>query len=330
MAILHEEKANTTSGTLQYGPVSLSTMIDTKQILQLDRYLGCLLGLACGDAIGTSVEFSPRGSFAPVTGMRGGGPFQLKPGQWTDDTSMALCLAESLLTKGGFDARDQMARYLNWWQWGYLSSTGDCFDIGGTVRDALQRFADTGEPYSGSTAPETAGNGSLMRLAPIVLFAFPDTHQALEHAAASSRTTHGAPEAVEACQLFAALLCKVLSGVEKKELLNHLAFQTTLPLLQAIANGSFLTKAEDQLRGSGYCVASLEAALWCFFQTENLEAAILKAANLGEDADTTAAITGQIAGAYYGGEAIPAAWLEVLAMREEIEQMAQALAKRLR
>ena len=114
-----------------------------------DRFIGALAGLACGDAVGTTVEFSPRGSFAPVTDMTGNGPFNLKAGQWTDDTSMALCLAESLVEKQAFDARDQMSRYLNWWQWGYLSATGSCFDIGNTVRDALARFRDTGEPYSG-------------------------------------------------------------------------------------------------------------------------------------------------------------------------------------
>lgn len=139
-----------------------------------DRYAGALLGLACGDAIGTTVEFSPRGSFANVTDMTGGGPFGLKAGQWTDDTSMALCLAESLLTKGGFDPADQMNRYLNWWHWGYLSATGACFDIGMTVQDALSRFAASGIAFSGSTDPRSAGNGSLMRLAPVVLFSHPD------------------------------------------------------------------------------------------------------------------------------------------------------------
>src|SRR6476620_148941 len=110
-----------------------------------DRFAGCLLGLACGDAVGTTVEFSPRGSFPPVTDMVGGGPFGLPPGYWTDDTSMALCLAESLITQGGFDAADQMARYANWWKWGHRSSTGVCFDIGMTVRAALNRYLVEGE-----------------------------------------------------------------------------------------------------------------------------------------------------------------------------------------
>ena len=214
---------------------------------QKSRYLATLLGLAAGDAVGTTVEFSPRGSFAPVTSMTGGGPFNLQPGQWTDDTSMALCLAESLIVKGEFNPADQMARYLNWWQWGYLSSTGSCFDIGMTVRTALQHFSDTGNPYSGDTSPRTAGNGSLMRLAPVVLFAYPDVDAAIQLAADSSRTTHGAPEAVERCQLFVALLCSALAGAKKESLLTGIAFQPTEPKLKELTTGNFIAKEEAQI-----------------------------------------------------------------------------------
>lgn len=295
---------------------------------QRSRYLGALLGLACGDAVGTTVEFSPRGTFRPVTDMVGGGPFELKAGQWTDDTSMALCLAESLLTKGKFDATDQMVRYMNWWQWGYLSSTGNCFDIGMTMRDALERFSSTGNPFSGATNPLSAGNGSLMRLAPVVLFAYPDVAAALSYAADSSRTTHGAPEAIESCQLFAAILCAVLAGHQKADLLSSIDYKPSQEKLIALASGTFISKDEQQIRGTGYCVESLEAALWCFFNTPSFEEAVLRAANLGDDADTTAAIVGQIAGAYYGVESIPNDWLELLAMREDIETMASALQER--
>ncbi|MES2102949.1 MAG: ADP-ribosylglycohydrolase family protein [Pseudomonadota bacterium] len=293
-----------------------------------DRYLGAMLGLACGDAVGTSVEFSPRGSFKPVTDMTGGGPFGLKPGQWTDDTSMALCLAESLLTKGEFNPRDQMGRYNNWWNWGYLSSTGDCFDIGATVHDALLKFEMSDTPYCGSTDPQTAGNGSLMRLAPVVLFAYPDIAAAVNYAADSSRTTHGATEAVESCQLFAAILCEVLKGVGKNSLMDAILYSPTEPKLVEIAKGNFISKKEQDIKGSGYSVESLEAALWCFFNTQTYESAILKAANLGDDADTTSAIAGQIAGAYYGASQIPFSWKEKLAMREDIESMANNLFQR--
>src|SRR5512134_27094 len=126
----------------------------------LSRYRGSLLGLAVGDALGTTLEFSPPGTFTPISDMIGGGPFHLKPGQWTDDTSMALCLATSLISKNGFDPADQMDRYWDWYQNGYLSSTGRCFDIGTTVRQALEIYKQTGNPFSGSTNPHTAGNGS--------------------------------------------------------------------------------------------------------------------------------------------------------------------------
>ena len=270
-----------------------------------DRYAGTLLGLACGDAVGTSVEFCPRGTFSPLVDMVGGGPFNLVPGQWTDDTSMALCLAESLLTKNGFDAKDQMGRYLNWWQWGYMSSTGECFDIGNTVRQALLKYQQTNQPFAGSIEPETAGNGSLMRLAPVVLFYYPSHHEIAKFTVASSCTTHSAPEATECCQLLGELIAKALSGKPKAEILG--ASQTTFSeeKVRSIAAGEYRFKTREQIAGTGYSVASLEAALWCFWRSESFESAILEAANLGDDADTTAAIAGQLAGAFYGESGIP-------------------------
>ncbi len=122
-----------------------------------DRFHGCLLGLAVGDAVGTTVEFRARGTFQPLTDMIGGGPFNLKAGQWTDDTSMALCLATSLIMKKGFDPVDQMERYRDWYKKGYLSSTGRCFDIGNTVRSALEMYPRTKNPFSGSTLPIQQG-----------------------------------------------------------------------------------------------------------------------------------------------------------------------------
>jgi ADP-ribosyl-[dinitrogen reductase] hydrolase len=136
---------------------------------QMQRYRGSLLGLAVGDALGTTLEFKPPGTFPPLTDMVGGGPFHLEPGQWTDDTSMALCLAESLIERQGFDPVDQLERYLRWYRQGHLSSNGRCFDIGTTVQTALHRFEHTHKPYCGPTDPMSAGNGSLMRLAPVPL-----------------------------------------------------------------------------------------------------------------------------------------------------------------
>ncbi len=283
------------------------------------------MGLACGDAVGTTVEFEPRGSFSPVTDMVGGGPFSLAPGQWTDDTSMALCLATSLVHRGKFDPVDQMNRYVNWWQWGYLSSTGECFDIGLTTVKALQRYQVTGDPYAGDADPATAGNGSLMRLAPVALRFLADRRELRRHARLSSMTTHGAREAVDACELFADLLARAMEGEAKGSLWATSNDGHLTASVLAAADRSVSGRSIEQIRSSGYCVDSLEAALWCFATTSSFETAVLTAANLGDDADTVAAITGQLAGAHYGASGIPSRWRERLTMREEIERLALAL-----
>jgi len=290
-----------------------------------DRFRGCLLGLAVGDAVGTTVEFMPRGSFPPMTDMIGGGPFHLKAGQWTDDTSMALCLSESLIDKKGFDPTDQMDRYWNWFKNGYMSSTGTCFDIGNTVRFALEGYNRTGNPFSGGESPSSAGNGSLMRLAPVPMFYYPDLKKTIHYARESSRTTHGALECLEACQLFAEKIYFALSGQEKDQMLFDTKINAISPKINAIANGSYSSKTIGQIHGTGYVVQSLEAALWCFYKTNSFEEAILQAANLGDDADTTAAICGQLAGVFYGETGIPQTWLTRLHMREEITIMADKL-----
>ena len=294
-------------------------------VTTLERFQGCLLGLAVGDAVGTRVEFRPRGSFAPVKDMFGGGPFELEPGQWTDDTSMALCLAESLLERGGFDAADQMQRYWDWYEHGYMSSTGTCFDIGMTVRQALERYKTSGDPFSGSTDPMSAGNGCLMRLAPVPMFYASEPERALHFCAESSRTTHGAPECLEASRLFGHMLLQALSGKGKNEILLEGTPKVESAALRAIAEGAYQRKTANDIRGSGYVVESLEAALWCFWNTETYEGAVLLATNLGDDADTTAAICGQVAGAYYGLSGLPTHWLEKLTMREELNEFADQL-----
>ena len=292
------------------------------------RFTGCLLGLALGDALGAAVEFEPRGGFAPVTGLRGGGAFGLRPGEWTDDTAMALCLAASLLHCAGFDARDQMSRYVNWWRHGYSSCTGACFDIGATTARALARFERSGDPFAGSAAPESAGNGSLMRLAPVPMFFFPDLAAAELHAAQSSRTTHAAPEAVDACRLFARMLHRALAGEAKDAiLLADSGDFAGSPAIAALARGGYRARSEREIRGSGYVVESLEAALWCFARADSFAEAVLLAVNLGDDADTTGAICGQLAGAHFGERDLPADWRAQLAQGDEIRQLALRLAR---
>jgi len=246
---------------------------------------------------------------------------------------MALCLAASLVECGGFDPRDQMQRYLRWRHDGYMSSNGRCFDIGGTTSQALHRFETSGDPFSGSTDPHSAGNGSLMRLAPVALRFAAAPEQAIHYCGESSRTTHGALTAVDACRYFGGLLVGALTGVDKTHLLEA-AYTPVGGFWQAhalnseiaeVANGSFKQRQPPKIQGSGYVVRSLEAALWAFFRSSSFAAGCLLAANLGDDADTTAAIYGQLAGAYYGEQGIPPDWLEKLAQRETIISLAEAL-----
>lgn len=298
-----------------------------------DQMRGALIGLAVGDALGTTVEFKPRGSFAPVTDMVGGGPFKLAPGQWTDDTSMALCLAESLIERRELDLRDQMERYTRWRETGHLSSNGRCFDVGNTVSAALRNFAATGDPVAGPTGEQTAGNGSLMRLAPVPVFFFGRGADAISLAADSSRTTHGAAVAIDACRYLAALILGALRGATKEELLapqyapvpGYWGEHPLHPVIATIAKGSFKTKATAAIRGTAYAADSLEAALWAFHSTADFKEGCLHAVNLGDDADTTAAVFGQLAGGYYGESGIPREWRSKLAHKALIDRYAEWL-----
>lgn len=287
-----------------------------------ERAIGALLGLAVGDAVGTTLEFKPRASIKPISDMVGGGPFGLKPGQWTDDTSMALCLGHSLLECRGFDAGDQMRKYVAWRDTGYMSSTGAFFDIGNATNAALSRFQQTGNPFAGSVDPGSAGNGSIMRLAPVPILWHRDLDAATRLAVESSRTTHAAPECLEASAFLGRALLRAIRGAPKEAILFGDDRPYHEPSLRAIAAGQYRTLAVSQIRGTGYVVDCLSAALWCFLRADTFEAAVLQAANLGDDADTTAAVCGQLAGALYGRDGIPVRWRERVYMGSEIAQLA--------
>jgi ADP-ribosyl-[dinitrogen reductase] hydrolase len=292
-----------------------------------DRYRGALLGLACGDALGTTVEFQPRGTFAPLTDMVGGGPFGLKAGEWTDDTSMALCLAQSLIANKGMNLEDQLERYLGWWKHGDNSVTGHCFDIGNTVRRALENYSLTNHPYSGSLDPMSAGNGSIMRLAPVPLFfATGQDEELMEKCELSSVTTHQAPESLHACRLLGLLIRNALQATEKEAIFQvGRWFDQSPRKIQAIVRRDYRNKSSDEIQGTGYVIHSLEAALWAFETTSTFEKGALKAVNLGDDADTTGAIYGQVAGAFYGESNIPKSWLRKLAWRKRITRLADQI-----
>lgn len=289
-----------------------------------DRAIGALLGLAVGDALGTTLEFSSRDSYLPLQDMIGGGPFRLQPGQWTDDTAMALALADCLSGPGGFSDESLMTKFADWYKNGTYSCTGDCFDIGIATRQAIERWQSSGTPQAGSTDPRTAGNGSLMRLAPVAIRYWNDRHALRDIAAKQSRVTHAAPEAVDACVFWAELLADAIEGRLRSALFSNRPGNYAGKVTD-IAMGSWRARSRDSIRSGGYVIESLEASLWSSARSSNFNEAVLTATNLGGDADTTAAITGQLAGAFYGASSIPAQYLDRLAWRSRISEYAENL-----
>jgi len=296
-----------------------------------DRHRGTLIGLAVGDALGAAVEFKSPGSFAPVTGYRDGGPHGLDAGEWTDDTSMALALADSIAT-AGWDLNDQAERYVQWWKTGKYSVNGRCFDIGITTSSALGNFvANKNALTSGDRSDRASGNGSLMRLAPVPirfgqLYAA-ELDELSRLAEESSLPTHASAQCVSACRYLATVLAALIQGEDRdavlspdwKPLQQLNDIKPLHPLIQEIAKGSFRHKQPPAIEGSGWVVKSLEASLWAFQAAETFEEAVLKAVNLGDDADTTGAICGQLAGAYWGESEIPQSLRSGLARADLLE-----------
>jgi len=296
-----------------------------------DRQRGTLIGLAVGDALGAPVEFQPPDSFPLVTGYNYGGPHGLEPGEWTDDTSLALALADSI-GQVGWDLNDQARRYLAWYHHGQYSVNGRCFDIGITTRGALTQFANNGDAQtSGDPSEYASGNGSIMRLAPVpIRYAdlFPDRLEELATLAAeSSLPTHASSQCLSACRYFALVVTGLIHGRDRFEVLapdweplERLKQAAQLhPEIEQVAAGSFRERQPPEIQGSGYVVQSLEAALWAFHDAADFREAVLKAVNLGDDTDTTGAVCGQLAGACWGESCIPAEWREQLARHEMIE-----------
>lgn len=271
-----------------------------------ERFLGALLGLAVGDAIGAATQFRRPGSFAPVADLIGGGPFGLPPGAWSDDTAMALCLAQSLLECEGFDPADQVERYRRWQRAGHLSATGQCLGITASTARALAVAGWRQQPFSGSHDPAQLDPEPLSRVVAPVLFAFAVPAEAERLARESARTTCQANTVLNACADLARALLAALHGEPKVRIL---AEQRPAPTGSA---GKGVTRA-------------LAGAFEAFAATGNFRTAVLHAANLGGDSDVTAAVCGQLAGAFYGASAIPAPWREALLRSSLLEAFADRL-----
>lgn len=296
-----------------------------------DRRRGALLGLAIGDALGAAVEFRRPGSFPPVTGYRDGGPHGLAPGEWTDDTSMALALADSI-AHAGWNLNDQADRYVDWWQNGRYSVIGRCFDIGNATRGSLRIYERSRDARtSGDPGEYASGNGSIMRLAPVpIRYAdlYPnDLAQLASLGEESSLPTHASAQCRSACRYMTVILASLMHGEPRERVLapdwepleRLIELAPLEPKIEAVVRGSYRANQPPEICGAGWVVKSLEAALWAFHNADSFDSAVLKAVNLGHDADTTGAICGQFAGAYWGESQIPQSLLNGLARRDMLE-----------
>jgi ADP-ribosyl-[dinitrogen reductase] hydrolase len=291
----------------------------------VNRMKGCFYGCAVGDALGSPLEFKWRDKTPLVTEMiptdnHGG----LPAGCWTDDTSMMLCLAASMVARDGkCDARSELTHYWEWFRNGYLGVNGTCVDIGGITRRSLLYFHHHGEPISDEADELAQGNGSLMRIAPVPILCWNDPEKAYAYGAESSVTTHNHRNCAVICGIVASVITRCIAKQRTKadvlEMLKSMVYVADEPRLQEILRGEFIDKLRCTISSSGFILDTLEAALWAFFSTEDFEAGAILAVNLARDADTVGAVYGTIAGAYYGFDTIPERWLKPLQGRRYLD-----------
>lgn len=271
-----------------------------------DRIAGALVGLAIGDALGAPVEFSPRGTFEPVTGYREGGRFKLPAGAWTDDTAMALCMAQVLISNNGLEPEKLLESFCDWAEHGSNTSTGVAVGIGQNTLRVLGDYRRNGYLEALPFGSKNDGNGSLMRLAPVACYAHSDPAQAIQLASQQSRATHASRSADQSCQLVADLLCGLINGCNFEDLWQVASKRNWNRAVGSLFDYNYTELDADNVNAGGYVIDTLHASLWSLFNTNSFEAAAIKAVNLGDDADTVGAVVGQIAGAMYGYASVPA------------------------
>jgi len=306
-----------------------------------NHVLDGIMGLCVADALGVPVEFVSRSQLRadPVTGMRAYGTYHQPAGTWSDDTSMTLCLLDSLAEAGRPDYEDIMQKFRRWHDQGDYTPYGEVFDVGSATRRAINR-CQTGTPalQCGGRAEGDNGNGSLMRILPLLYWlqargsgefdaeAFDIIHNV-------SALTHAHPRSQMACGIYLCIAAAITTGAGLSEAIHsgikkarqyydqRTEFAAQRQHYARLEDSRFAVLPEDKIKSSGYVVDTLEAALWCLLNTDNYRDCVLKAVNLGEDTDTVAAVAGGLAGLYYGYEAIPAEWLTTIARRDYIESL---------
>jgi ADP-ribosyl-[dinitrogen reductase] hydrolase len=305
-----------------------------------DRVLGALWGAIDGDALGVPVEFRSRQGLSrdPVTDMRGHGSHHQPAGTWSDDSSLMLCTIESLLS--GFDTENLGHKFVRWLSQGYWTPWGKVFDIGGATQSAIRRMVQGVPPEeAGGDDEYSNGNGSLMRILPIALrFADAPSSELLVYAHRTSSLTHRHRRSQIACGFYCLMIADLVKGFDPTTAYRHAIeaartyyeqprYSDELPHFERLFSGRIGEFRESEIRSSGYVIDTLEASVWCCLTTESFKAAVLRAVNLGEDTDTTGTVTGGLAGACYGVQAITQEWLDHLARCEDIKHLFDTFAK---
>lgn len=309
-------------------PTRAPDVMDAARSLR-DRFQGSLMGLAVGDALAAHTQFRKPGSFQAVGDILGGGPFDVPRGAWTDDTAMALLLAESLIERNAFDANDQVQRYARWQREGYGSATGQCVGITASVARALATAQYRRQPFAGSHDPEQLDKEPLSRVAPVAMFFFADAAAAVARAADAARITAQAPMVLDCVRLLAAIVVQALAGREKALVLKPPRELWILPSTRAevlaVYEGSYVRRDLTEIQAGGHVVQALEAALWAFHRSANFREGALACANLGRDSDVVTAVYGAIAGAHFGVSSIPGIWRNSLMRQDAVIDTADRL-----
>lgn len=304
-----------------------------------------IFGVCVGDALGVPVEFKTRETLKtfPVENMREFGSWNQPKGTWSDDSSLTLCIAEEL-TKG-YDLEKIGQSFVKWVKYGHWTAHGRLFDIGGTTRHSIARLIK-GESakFSGNIFEEDNGNGSLMRTLPLAFYLKDEENieKLYQTVKEVSSITHGHFRSVFACFIYVIFSIELIKGKNKDEAYNYAQKVSSkfaekkefnpkeIQLFERVLKNDISKYSEEEISSSGYVLHSLEASLWCFLNSESYSEAVLKAVNLGEDTDTTGAITGGIAGICYGFESIPKEWVDVLVRKEDIETLCEKLENKLK
>lgn len=304
-----------------------------------------LFGLAVGDALGVPVEFLSRDDLRenPVTEMLGFGTHHQPIGTWSDDSSLTFCLAESLCS--GYDLNDIAKNFVKWFSGDLWTPHGKVFDIGIATRHAIHNIAKGYQPdLCGGISESDNGNGSLMRILPLVFYLQNETdvEVVFKKVKEVSSITHAHFRSVFACFIYVVYCLEILKDRNKfksykkmqdvvsKFLENKNFNSEEINLFDRILKNDISKYPEVNIHSSGYVLDSLQASFWCFLNFNTFEGTVLKAVNLGEDTDTTGAITGGLAGLYYGFDVIPEKWIEVIARKNDIDDLCERFSSKLK